>query len=110
MLVYQHTIMVKKKKAELSTSSSPTHQGKLLRKLYLWSDLTIENFTATFNRSRQWANNAFKWEVIPLREKIAIAKAFKIDVEYFDGTIKLPMDKPSAESEVNSQYESLKKQ
>lgn len=66
-------------------------EGALLVELYYWSEKkSIEDFVKLFNRTRQWYNNAKKWEKIPLKEKIAIVTAYNIAIEYFDGDFPLP--------------------
>jgi len=84
-------------------------EGEYLKSLYQWSGLTIEKFCVPFNRTRQWANKAFKYEIIPMKEKMAVCRAYNIPVEYFNGGHELPMrntvNDPAAEYISTSELE-----
>lgn len=67
-------------------------EGELLKSLKDWTGLTGTDFIKPINRSRQWLHDAFKNEIIPQKDKIAICKAFKIPMEYFSGEYELPIE------------------
>ena len=83
-------------------SSNKLHQGELLRELYNYSSIaTIEEFSKKFNRSRVWTGKAFKWEIIPVKDRYNICRAFNIPAEYFDGKFKLTVQESDFASPVD---------
>lgn len=92
-------------------------EGEKLEQLYHWSGLTVEKFCSAFNRTRQWAHKAFKNEIIPMKDKVAICKAYNLPIEYFSGEHELPnrssmMNEPSVDyvraSEIEQENNSLR--
>lgn len=121
MLVNERQQVVKIKKAKLSTvrktgslakgvelsTQKIKTEGDYLRDLYIWTDETIARFTNSFNRTRQWAQNAFKWERIPIKEKIAICRAYNIPMEYFEGKFKLPLTKINYKNQEDPKFKEM---
>lgn len=67
-------------------------EGEFLRYLYEWSGKpSIAEFAKPFKRHRNWVTTAFDDEIIPVKDKIAICKAYNIPLEYFKGTFELPI-------------------
>ncbi|MFA9220288.1 MAG: hypothetical protein ACEQSL_03780 [Sediminibacterium sp.] len=73
--------------------TSKSHHGNLLEKLYAWSgEKTQVDFAkkiGTKGRSRHWYIGAIEWEIIPLKDRYDICRAYNIPIEYWDGKFNL---------------------
>ena len=72
------------------------NQGDFLRELYDWSGKkTQKDFAKEFRKSRDWYLKAIKYEIIPLKDKYDVCRAYNVPLEYFVGQFKLPNKLPA---------------
>lgn len=71
-------------------SKNKTH-GALLQDLKEWIGGSVKIFCTRINFSEKWYYETIKDEIIPKQSRIEISRALNIEVEYWDGKLKLPL-------------------